>query len=321
MKEVLCMKRVLMSLFVILLLVVAGCGGDKGDQAIGEVNGVKITQAQFDQRYALNKDSYESQNGGIDEKDQELIKNLKDQTFNDLIIMELIRQDASKRGLTVSEKEVDESLNYIKQVKNQQEKDGYQKFLTKVGTDEKGIKEEIKITLLSSALVKEVTKDVNVTDEAVRKYYDENPSLFEQKGGIQIYHVLVKDEKTAQTVLKKAQAGEDFAALAKQYSQDPGSKNQGGDVGLPVNKDTNFVPEFKEAALALKPGEISPAPVKSDYGYHIIKAGKLIPASQQSFDEVKDQIRQNMEQDEKTRFFQQYLQDMKSKAKIEDYRK
>lgn len=314
------MKRVLAA-FCVLLLFTAGCSADKGNQVIAEVNGVQITQAQFDQRYALVKDNYEmSQNIPVDENDTQLKQNLEETTFNNLIIMELIRQDASKRGLKVSDAEINENVAYIKEMKDQQQQDGYKQFLKQTGMSEKDLQEEIRLTLLSSKLAEEVTKDIKVTDEEVRKYYDENPSLFEQPGGIEISHILVKDEKTARSILEKAQAGEDFAELARKHSLDPGSKEQGGELG-PINEDADLVPEFKKAALALKPGEISPQPIKSDYGFHIIKAGERIEASRQSFEEVEDQVRFSLERDKKAHHFDQYLKELQDKAKIKDLRK
>ncbi len=74
--------------------------------------------------------------------------------------------------------------------------------------------------------------------------------------------------------------------MAKEYSIDTSNKDQGGDLGI-VNEDTQFVPEFKTAALALQPGEYTKEPVKSDYGYHIIKAGEKKEAQQKTFDESK----------------------------------
>ncbi|PFV48575.1 peptidylprolyl isomerase, partial [Bacillus cereus] len=103
--------------------------------------------------------------------------------------------------------------------------------------------------------------------------------------------ILVKDEKTAKEVKEKVNNGEDFAALAKQYSEDTGSKEQGGEI-------TGFAPgqtvkEFEEAAYKLDAGQVS-EPVKTTYGYHIIKVTdkkELKP-----YDEVKDQIRKDLEQ-------------------------
>jgi peptidyl-prolyl cis-trans isomerase C/foldase protein PrsA len=143
--------------------------------------------------------------------------------------------------------------------------------------------------------------------------------LFVNPGGIQIYHILVDNEQKAAEVINKVKQGGDFAALAKEYSIDTGSKDSGGDVGL-VNEDTNFVPEFKQAALALKPGQISPQPIKTEYGYHIIKAGAKKSNTQMSFQEVKDQLKRQLENDQKDKIFNTYLENLRNNADVKDLR-
>jgi peptidyl-prolyl cis-trans isomerase C/foldase protein PrsA len=87
-----------------------------------------------------------------------------------------------------------------------------------------------------------------------------------------------------------------------------------------VNQDTNFVPELKKAALALKTGEVTPQPVKSEFGYHIIKAGEKKEASVIPFDEAKAQIKSELEKNKSDQTFNTYLENLKKKATIKDLR-
>ncbi|NPB09248.1 MAG: peptidylprolyl isomerase, partial [Thermodesulfobacteria bacterium] len=95
----------------------------------------------------------------------------------------------------------------------------------------------------------------------------------------------------AKKIREMALKGEDFAELAKKYSDDPGTKDKGGDLGFFTRGQ--MVKEFEEAAFSLKPGEIS-QPVRTAFGYHIIKVEKKRPARQKSFEEVKDQIKEEL---------------------------
>ena len=128
---------------------------------------------------------------------------------------------------------------------------------------------------------------VSVTDAEVKKFYDDNPSKFEQPEMVRASHILlmtidpktkaelskeVKDAKHKQMedILKRARAGEDFAKLAKEFSEDPGSKDNGGEYKFPRGQ---MVPEFEAAAFSLKTNQISDI-VTTQYGYHIIKLGE-----------------------------------------------
>lgn len=312
------LKHIILIIGIMMFFMVAGC--NKTENVVGEVNGDKITNQQFEQRFTLIKASVESNQGSkLDEKkDQKVIQQIKDQTFNDLVLQSLIKQDAKKQGIDVNTKDVDASLTQIKEARNQQDKNGYKQFLKDFGLDENGLRDELKNELLYQKIQEKATAGISVSDADVKQYYEKNKSTYLQPGGIEIYHILVKTENEANDILMKLKGGGDFAQLAKQYSLDS-SKNNGGDLGI-VNENTNFVPEFKTAALKLKPGEITSSPVKSQFGYHIIKAGDRKPAYQKSYEEVKNEIKAQLEKDKKDAAFNKYLSNLKSKAKIKDMR-
>jgi peptidyl-prolyl cis-trans isomerase C len=132
---------------------------------------------------------------------------------------------------------------------------------------------------------------INVTAADIQKYYDANTAKFEEPEMVRASHILIgtRDSKTgtelspeqkaakrklAEDLLKRARAGEDFAKLAKEYSEDPGSKDNGGEYKFPKGQ---MVPEFEAAAFALKTNEISDV-VTTQFGFHIIKLSEKIPA-------------------------------------------
>lgn len=315
-------KRIGVVVTLFLVLLVAGCSSQQQDSPnIATVNAEGITQAEFDRHYNLIKKNFEQQQGvTLDEiNDQDLIERIKSSTYDDLILQKLVRQDAKKQHITVESQEIDSILTQFKEAKNNTEVDGYQQFLDGVQMDEEALRMQIETSLLYDYLQERVISGVVVTDDEAETYYNENQLMFKDPGGIQIYHILVETEPVAAEVMDKLKQGEDFTALAKQYSIDTGSKDQGGDVGL-VNETTNFVPEFKKAALELQPNQLAPQPVKSEFGYHIIKAGEQIPVKQLSFAEVKEQLIIQLKTDRKYKMFEAYLTDLKNNADIQELR-
>jgi len=144
----------------------------------------------------------------------------------------------------------------------------------------------------------DMAKSIPVTDEVIQAYYDENKSLFMMPEKRQAKHILINIDaatpegeaaamKTVEEVQAKLDAGETFEDLAKAYSKDPGSAQTGGDLGS--FEQGMMVPEFDEAVFSMEIGQVS-QPVKTDFGYHLIKLTGIEPASYQPLAEVKAQV-------------------------------
>ncbi|MBN8873815.1 MAG: peptidylprolyl isomerase [Rhodospirillales bacterium] len=134
-----------------------------------------------------------------------------------------------------------------------------------------------------------------VTEEAVRAKYEKDVAGKPGEMEVHARHILVPDEATAKKIIAELKKGGDFAALSKQYSKDPGAAQQGGDLGFFKRED--MVPEFAKAAFALKDGEISPEPVHTQFGWHVIQTLEHRQSPPPSFDEAKAELRQQMIQD------------------------
>jgi parvulin-like peptidyl-prolyl isomerase len=130
------------------------------------------------------------------------------------------------------------------------------------------VRDELRATLLSEKVFAKVGDSVKVTDAEIQAYYNSNPQLYAPKPSREVRHILVASKALADNLHAQLENGADFAALAKKYSTDPGSKNTGGKLTIQRGQT---VPPFDKVAFALKVGEIS-APVKTQYGWHIVEA-------------------------------------------------
>jgi peptidyl-prolyl cis-trans isomerase C len=185
-------------------------------------------------------------------------------------------------------------------------------------------KEQLRWHVGIEKLCTAISKEKDVTEADAKQFYDTNPQYFQQPEQIRASHILIKTEgmdeakkaeakKKIEDILKKARDGEDFAVLAKTYTEDPGSKDTGGEYTFPKGK---MVPEFENAAFALEVGKISDV-VETQFGYHIIKLSEKMPAKTWGFDEVKAKILQELKRQKTSKFWQQYSGDVKKAAKIE----
>jgi peptidyl-prolyl cis-trans isomerase C len=175
------------------------------------------------------------------------------------------------------------------------------------------IEDIMNAVLAQEFLRREIEGKVKITDDEIETYYKGHKEEFTNPESVKARHILLRvpegaDEKAwkeaeskAKDVKKKLENGEDFAELAKKYSDDPGSKTKGGDLGFFTKG--RMVPEFESAAFSLKPGELS-GPVKTNFGYHIIEVKEKKAADTKALAEVQAQIRQALQKEK-----QQQLQD------------
>ena len=210
----------------------------------------------------------------------------KKMILDDVISMRLF-------ALEAEEKKIDQTPEFIKNLEN------------------------IKRTMLAQESMREVIKNIAITDEEAKKFYDENPKLFTQPERVRASHILVSDDKVLAKVQEELKAGKSFDVLAKEFSIDPGSAANGGDLGeFPKGV---MVPEFEKAAFELKnPGDLS-EPVKSQFGWHIIKLGEHIPESVMPFEQVKTNINQELKEKKTQEVLQARSKELEEKYKVERF--
>lgn len=151
-----------------------------------------------------------------------------------------------------------------------------------------------------------------LTDQELRKRYDEIVAALPKQEEIRARHIVVKTKEEAEAIIKQLQAGGDFAALAKEKSNDS-SKDEGGDLGY-FTQDTVVAP-FWAAADALKPGEITKTPVETEYGWHVIQVEDRRPAEPPPFASVRDQLYAQLSR----QIIAEQLEKLRAKAKVERF--
>ncbi|MGE5508612.1 MAG: peptidylprolyl isomerase [Chitinophagales bacterium] len=166
---------------------------------------------------------------------------------------------------------------------------------------------EAKLTLQRLAV-----KGVTASDEEIAKYFEDHKAELGQPEQVKASHILVATEEEAKQIAAELAAGADFVKLAAEKSQDPGSKDQGGDLGFFGRGE--LVPEFEEVAFTLPAGQIS-APVKTQFGWHVIKVVEHRPATPATLDAVKETIRQTIIR-EKTKQPADVISELRGKAQV-----
>ena len=305
--------RKALSIVVLLAALAAfmtACGGSdsgsskptvpSGDVAV--VGNQKITQAQFDQLYASAVKQGAANGQKAPKAGSAEEKTLKQQVMQSLVQNAEIQQEADAKGIKVDEKKVQADLKAFKVQCCQANQAKYQKYLTAQGLTEQQLIEQLTLRQQAQSLYDNLTKDVKVTDEEAQKQYDKDKATkYTTAESRKVAHILLdvppKGKATAadcvkaDEVLKEVLANPNqWNALVKKYSADPGSKNTGG--VYTITNDQNWDADFRKAAFALKnTGDITNPPVKSQFGCHIIKAlGPVMPAKVQAFKDVKQQI-------------------------------
>jgi len=321
-------KRLAIILSSLLCISSVGCSSKiNANEVVAKVNGNDITVKQFQSTLALYKQSLESMYGSTiwDTEVEEGVKykdKFKDIMLDQMIDIEAVCEQARKEKLVPTKEEVDKAFNDLK--KNIDADKEYKNQLKEMGIDDTYLRNQQEQDLTIQKYKENFDKNVKITDEEMKKYYEEHKKDY-YKDEVKASHILISTvddngkplseakkkeaKKKAEEVLKKAKSGEEFSELAKEYSDDPGSAANGGDLGYFTKGQ--MVQPFEEAAFSLKPGEISGL-VESEYGYHIIKVYDKID-KQLSFDEVKDQIKKTLIEDK----YMENIESISKKAKVE----
>ncbi len=323
-----------------------GCGV-KNQNAIIKINDQAITKAEYDK--LIDKNIGQSPFGKLGDlkgnKDGFLYLMMEQNVINQLIITELLDQEAQERGIKVTNKDVDEALR--KTMDQMGGRDRLLEVLKANGISVSEFKKDLKVQVKMQKLATSAGK-IEVSDKECEKFYKENPDKFKNPEMVRASHLLIsanawqiqqdltlngkreipqeelKAQVEAKMDAKKAEAEKlakelkadktKFAEYAKKYSDDPGSAKQGGDLGF-FPKEA-MVPEFSKVAFEAKPDTVSDV-VKTQFGYHIIYVQDRRAAGVTPYEKAKSGIKDYLTTEKQIKALDDLTAAAKKKAKIE----
>lgn len=313
--------------FIILLLVSPAIAEENKsrsaqDKVVARVNDAEISEAEVQR--TIDNDilrGFFHRTMSSDKRRQ-----LRKPVIDLLIERELLYQEARRLGLSIKESEIKEIFNKDRAI-FKKKKDFY-KTLEKQGLDEEGYKGLIeKELLIRKVLRQEVEDKAGLSEGDIEKYYNENKERFVSPGKIRLREIFIrvppnvtseqrreKREKAGE-ILRKALAGEDFAKLAIEFSEDA-YKDKGGDTGYlhPDMLDGDIVKDI----MRLRPNEVSGI-IENIYGFFIFKMEDKEPGSQLTFNEVKDRLMKELPAENIKKIREAFINGLKARAKIEMY--
>jgi foldase protein PrsA len=255
---------------------------------VATVNGQPISQAAFQARLEASP--------------------IARQVLQQMVQDTLIDQYAKNNNISVSDADVAARED---QLKANFPAGSWNEMLKARGLTEDDVRSALREQLI---LDKALSKDVTITPAQIQAYFNKNHAAFDKPEQVTARHILVPNLATANKVEAALKGGGNFAALAKQYSIDPGSKDKGGDLG--TFRRGQMVPAFDKVAFS-EPIDAISAPVKSPFGYHIIQVTARDPGQKATLASATDRITDMLRQQQESPLIQPFLQNLQQKANIQ----
>ena len=313
---------------IIMTLILASVSAFAADikapeEKVAAVNSVIISKGEFDRE--LDFFVRRAASGGKQIPDFQMAQ-MKNEVLESLINRELLFQESKKKGVQVKSEAVSDQLKNIQQ--RYPNKDEFKKLLNDMGLTESDLQAQIAHGMAIQKLIdEEVADKIKISDEETKSYYDANPQLFQQPEQVKASHILIKVDANAtdaqkaearkkiKEVQQKVQKGEDFATLAKTYSEGP-SGPRGGDLGY--FRRGQMVKPFEAVAFSLKLNETSDI-VETRFGYHLIKVVGKKPAKKMTYAEVKDRLNDRLKKQKMASETNAYIENLRKGTKIEKF--
>jgi len=314
-----------------LSLTALGCGGENlAEDVAAEVGGVQITQAQLGERVEQIQQQLGEQVPS-EESDPEGFDTFRREVLDYLVTLEIVTQKAGEAGVEVTEEEIDEQLAKLKEPYGGDEAK-FEQAIAQQNLSLEELRENLRQQGLITKMIEEVTKDIEVSDEEVATFYEEQKQQLSVDETRRVSHILFSPQNAqaddeaevteanwqaaleeAQRVRRQIMEGAAFAELAKQLSDDPGSKDEGGDVG--VIERGALLPEFEDAVFGLPEGELS-EPVRTPYGYHLIRVEEIIPEHVPTLEEAREGLRAQIAAEEQQAVWEEWLESVKEELDV-----
>ena len=294
------------------------------DSIIAKGKGVEIKQTELDDEVVNTRAVLAARNIPAP-------SDLEQEALRSLVIKQLVLSKATPADKTKAKENFESRMTTIRTNNGWSEEEFNKRISSQLFGKTRAQWNQDNIDQQTIPVVLERELNINITDDDAKKFYDDpaNISKFEQPEMVRASHILLmtsdpethqplSDEKKAakhklmEDILKQARAGTNFADLAKKYSEDPGSKDEGGEYTFPRGK---MVKEFEDTAFSLKPGEISDI-IETQFGYHIIKLSEKIPAKKVEFSKVKEDIKNYLDQTAMQKQFREYTMKLEKDADV-----
>lgn len=281
---------------VVAALVVAGAGllvwspwSGLPDDAAFRAAGTVVTETEVQRRTDVLAALY----GVQVPEDPDRLDQFRRDTAKALAISLVLDRAARDEGIRTADKTVSDALDrFLAQRYPEGGRAAYVRALTAQGVGEQDVLDEIRRQLEIRELFDRTTQEVEVSDGELEALFRAAPAQYATPERRQLRHIVVSDMASAQAVLRRLEAGQDFAAVAAQTSLDGSTKARGGDLGLLAA--TELEPSFAEVAFAVAPAARF-GPVQTSLGWHVGRVDRVVPGSPTTFEQVRDQLREQQE--------------------------
>ena len=300
-----------------------------GDPVVAKAKGVEIKRSELDKALVPVKANYATRGQNLGAEQTAL---LESQLLSEMVGVQLTLLKATDADKQKGREQFEKMLKRLKTDNKLTDEEFEQKLATQLRIQDvtRAQWEQQILDKATVATVLERELKVSLSDEDVKKYYDEHPARFEQPEQVRASHILIgtrdpgtntelteeqkkAKRKLAADLLKRAKAGEDFAKLAKEYSDDTYSKDNGGEYTFPRGK---MAPEFEAAAFALGTNQISDI-VATQFGYHIIKLSEKLPAKKLELAKITEDLKEGLTQQEMQKLLPDYFEKLLKEANFE----
>lgn len=273
---------------------------------LATVDGIKISISEFNERFTKEL------SGAIDRSSltPEDSNRIKEEILYDLIDEKVMLLHAEALSLSISDADLERK---IEEIKENYSGEGFERIVTAQKVNYRAWKEELrKRMLLEKLIASEIHAHVTVKENEARNYYHAHKRMYPQEKRVHAAQIVVRDRDKADMILNKLKSGEDFAKVAREESIGPEAA-KGGDIGF---ISQGIMPEEIDAALfSQPPGEISPV-IKSLYGYHIFKIIERIDGTKITWNDMKEQVIQDLRKKKEEKAYAQWLEELRSRAAV-----
>ncbi|NIQ37894.1 MAG: peptidylprolyl isomerase [Proteobacteria bacterium] len=293
--------------------------GDK----VAVVNGSEITREDFEDEMSRVERLFSNRGTSLNEPQ---LSQVKREVLESLINRELLYQESQRKGIGVEQSAVDDRMRALKGRFSTEGE--FKSALSQMNLSEAEVESQIKREMVIQKLIDEQFADkITVSDDEIRTYYDSNPDLFRKPEEVRASHILIKvdpgaDEsdkaearKKIEKIQERLQKGEDFAALATEFSEGP-SGPRGGDLNY--FKRGQMVKPFEDTAFELEPDEVSGV-VETRFGYHLIKVTDKRPETTIAYGDIKERIGDYLRQQKIQGETKRFVQELKAKAEVKRF--